>query len=123
MGEMCYHIIEDAELLGIALVKNPLEKYTVIFPQGMEYNYFMLENLMPRLDTPYDRWYVDILKEKNSSYKGVGRNDKCPCGSDKKYKKCCLGIEKEITNHHRITLLDNPNVEPIQIKSGNTWKK
>ncbi|MCA9777767.1 MAG: SEC-C domain-containing protein [Candidatus Eremiobacteraeota bacterium] len=19
----------------------------------------------------------------------IGRNDKCPCGSDKKYKKCC----------------------------------
>jgi len=20
----------------------------------------------------------------------VGRNDRCPCGSDKKFKKCCL---------------------------------
>ena len=20
----------------------------------------------------------------------VGRNDKCPCGSEKKYKKCCI---------------------------------
>jgi hypothetical protein len=24
-------------------------------------------------------------------FKGVGRNDPCPCGSGKKYKKCCLG--------------------------------
>ena len=23
-------------------------------------------------------------------YKGLGRNDPCPCGSGKKYKKCCL---------------------------------
>jgi len=23
--------------------------------------------------------------------KGIGRNDLCPCGSGKKYKKCCLG--------------------------------
>jgi len=23
----------------------------------------------------------------------VGRNDPCPCGSGKKYKKCCLGKE------------------------------
>ena len=23
--------------------------------------------------------------------KKVGRNDPCPCGSGKKYKKCCLG--------------------------------
>jgi uncharacterized protein YecA (UPF0149 family) len=23
----------------------------------------------------------------------IGRNDPCPCGSGKKYKKCCLGRE------------------------------
>jgi uncharacterized protein YecA (UPF0149 family) len=22
----------------------------------------------------------------------VGRNDPCPCGSGKKFKKCCLGV-------------------------------
>jgi uncharacterized protein YecA (UPF0149 family) len=26
-----------------------------------------------------------------SRYAGVGRNDPCPCGSGKKFKKCCLG--------------------------------
>lgn len=25
----------------------------------------------------------------------IGRNDKCPCGSGKKYKRCCL-IKKQI---------------------------
>lgn len=24
----------------------------------------------------------------------IGRNNPCPCGSGKKYKKCCLGNEK-----------------------------
>lgn len=33
MGEMCCQIIEDAEFIGIAIVKNPiLKKYTVLFP-------------------------------------------------------------------------------------------
>jgi preprotein translocase subunit SecA len=27
--------------------------------------------------------------------KKVGRNDPCPCGSGKKYKKCCGAKEKE----------------------------
>ncbi|UKI42425.1 MAG: SEC-C domain-containing protein [Candidatus Melainabacteria bacterium] len=27
-----------------------------------------------------------------NSYKEVGRNDLCPCGSGKKYKNCCLKI-------------------------------
>ncbi len=26
-------------------------------------------------------------------FKNIGRNDPCPCGSGKKYKKCCLGKE------------------------------
>ena len=26
------------------------------------------------------------------AFKNVGRNDPCPCGSGKKYKKCCLNI-------------------------------
>jgi len=32
------------------------------------------------------------------SQRVVGRNDPCPCGSGKKFKKCCLGQEwkKEI---------------------------
>jgi hypothetical protein len=28
-----------------------------------------------------------------NSYKGVGRNDLCPCGSGKKFKKCCLNSQ------------------------------
>jgi hypothetical protein len=36
----------------------------------------------------------------------VGRNDSCPCGSGKKYKKCCL--DKDAA---RIAATDNPEVE------------
>lgn len=25
----------------------------------------------------------------------IGRNDQCPCGSGKKFKKCCIGKTKE----------------------------
>lgn len=28
-----------------------------------------------------------------NSYKGLGRNDPCPCGSGKKFKKCCLNSQ------------------------------
>ena len=31
-----------------------------------------------------------ILEQKNKLIKKVGRNEPCPCGSGKKYKKCCL---------------------------------
>lgn len=123
MGEMCSRIVEEFEFLGMSIVQNPFDKYTVLFPKDMEYNYFMLESLIPSLDTPYDRWYVDVLREKNPIYKDIGRNDKCPCGSGKKYKKCCLDTEQEYTNHHRVTLLDKPNVKPIPFTLGSTWKE
>ena len=34
---------------------------------------------------------------KNANSK-INRNDHCPCGSGKKYKKCCLG-QQEVINH------------------------
>jgi preprotein translocase subunit SecA len=30
-----------------------------------------------------------MVKDKEDPYATVGRNDPCPCGSGKKYKKCC----------------------------------
>jgi hypothetical protein len=28
-------------------------------------------------------------------FKGIGRNDPCPCGSGKKFKKCCLATARD----------------------------
>jgi len=37
---------------------------------------------------------LDLIPGLHASFLGtskkVGRNDSCPCGSGKKYKKCCL---------------------------------
>lgn len=33
----------------------------------------------------------------------IGRNQPCYCGSDKKYKKCCLLLEIEIANFEKET--------------------
>jgi uncharacterized protein YecA (UPF0149 family) len=34
----------------------------------------------------YDReWKIEQVKNENK----VGRNEPCPCGSGRKYKKCC----------------------------------
>jgi len=32
--------------------------------------------------------------------KTIGRNEKCPCGSGKKYKKCCIGSENTLGNNN-----------------------
>lgn len=123
MGEMCCSAVDDFEPVAVAIVKNPFDKYAVLFPDGKEYNYFMLEELIPKLNTPYDKWYVEIVKEKNPIYRDAGRNDKCPCGSMEKYKKCCLDTEKEYFNHYILNFIDNNKVKPTQVILGSTWKE
>lgn len=46
---------------------------------------------------------ANYLRAKNHTIvrdsKKIGRNDKCPCGSGKKYKNCCLSTGKYETTH------------------------
>ena len=46
---------------------------------------FEKPNLRQLPAKPFEFGAAPIKKEK------IGRNDSCPCGSGKKYKKCCLG--------------------------------
>lgn len=122
MGELCVRNIIEFEIIAMALVKKPFDKYTVLFPEGYEYNYFMLENLMAKIDSPFDKWYVDILKDKSPEYQHIGRNDLCPCNSGKKYKKCCIDSDDIFINHHKITLLNKPKESIVPKIYGGTWK-
>ena len=47
------------------------------------------------MHTSSDRGYYDYRGGKDMK---VGRNDKCPCGSGKKYKQCCLNKDTGINN-------------------------
>lgn len=123
MGEMCGRRIEDVEFLAVSIVTNPFDKYTVLFIDGKEYNYEVLDTLAGGLNTPYDRWMLKIEKRIRPEFERTRRNSLCPCGSGKKYKKCCSGTEAELTSHHKITLLDNLNFTPMPYKTIGTWKK
>jgi hypothetical protein len=54
--------------------------------------------LPDNLRAHYDSLKADADREKFAlKAKGTGRNDPCPCGSGKKYKKCCLEkVEKQV---------------------------
>jgi len=122
MGEMCSRRVEDVEFIAFAIVKNPFDKYTFLTPKGMEYNYEALDTLFIGLNTPYDRWNLEIEEKIKPEFERAERNKTCPCGSGKKYKKCCSGTDAEKMIHNKITLLDNPNVKPVPYKIMGTWK-
>lgn len=123
MGELCTRIVTDFEFVAISIVTDPFDKYAILKLQEQEYNYGMLENLMKEIDSPFDEFQIETVKVLKPEYKNIGRNEKCPCGSNKKYKKCHLGTKDELMDHHKIQLLKHPTHN----KSGfvgcfGTWK-
>lgn len=98
-GEMCCKIVEDIELLELSIVKNPVQKYSVLFPEDHEYNYYVVKKLVKKLSSPWDSWSYNISKKIVPKYKKVKRNELCPCGSGIKYKRCCLNEKQEIDHY------------------------
>ena len=43
----------------------------------------------------YKHYYQWLKDNSVLAPKKIGRNAKCPCGSGKKYKKCCLNKENQ----------------------------
>ena len=64
----------------------------------------LFENLLEKIKNDVVKFLLNLnvvitneeqkksIKTENFSEKKVGRNDKCPCGSGKKYKHCCGSI-------------------------------
>ena len=53
----------------------------------------------------------------------IGRNDPCPCGSGKKYKKCCMlkddaGKQTPAQDRHAME-----SIPSLSIPMAATWKK
>ncbi|WP_273367681.1 SEC-C metal-binding domain-containing protein [Alicyclobacillus herbarius] len=118
-GEMRYVKITKMEFLGMALVKNPVQKYSVVFTGDNgknNYDYSLVEQVARRLDSPFDRWTPTWTKKlyPHSVFRDIGRNELCPCGSGKKYKKCCLNKPGVMINHCHVTLDATPSFELLK---------
>lgn len=122
MGELCSRIVTDMELKGISIVTDPFDKYTYLQLPGKEYNYGMIEALMQELSSPYDDFFIETVKIKKSEYKKVQRNSLCPCGSGKKYKKCCLGTVRELMDHNIIHMNKKGFCSNKFVGNFGTWK-
>ena len=104
MGRLCTAMIDEYEPLAIALVTDPFDKYCVLEPEGIEFNYSLLDHIMVSIDSPYNDFSVEVTKRKQQMFLKANRNDLCPCGSGIKYKKCHYGTRDELENHYIIHL-------------------
>jgi hypothetical protein len=97
-GEMCFHIITKMQALGVGMVSNPVQKYSVAFISGKngesidQYDYTPIKYALKISDSLFPDWTVkrSVRLQPHARFSHVGRNERCPCGQDKKYKKCCL---------------------------------
>ena len=92
-GEICADVVTKAQILHISIVDSPARKSSVIWPEDETLPQFiMLKQLADELWSPWDAWryHKEIRRRHHPAFKNLGRNDRCPCGSDLKYKHCCL---------------------------------
>lgn len=124
-GEYCYRIVTDAEFIGTAFVEKPIQKYSVPFLHNEktgekidQYNYEVIEYLITGLYSPFDKWDVNKSKKRHphSLFKTYGRNDNCPCGSNKKFKKCCLKKSGVLKTHFQFKFTVPPPKQLQRLK-------
>lgn len=119
-GDLAYEVIEEIETLqAISLVSHPEDKRMIIElsndtrteEEKFEKLVRFLELGLPPLQLFTTR--LQIEKRKIQTPQGVGRNTLCPCGSGKKYKKCCG--EKLYYDHQNYIIAPERTLELIDI--------
>ena len=109
-GEMCFRdIVKIGDALHVALVENPVQKSTVIFPPDDDYRFTLVKYVVEGLRNPWVGWsyHKEERRKHYPVFANVGRNYPCPCGSSLKYKHCCL--KKEVVlPHFQITFEEQP---------------
>lgn len=102
-GEICYHKVEDFEIIGFAIVKNPVMKSNVVNPEGENNNFSGLDMVINTLDMPFQYWDINYTKKFiphehiTSSASGL-----CPCDSGLSYLMCCQGRKGCLIPHLQI---------------------
>jgi hypothetical protein len=96
---------EVTNINHISMVDNPMDKRCVAKYEDNSCQFKVLQYLNQQLVsnkiTPITLYDADESprKKPNETYVELARNDKCFCGSNKKFKQCCIG-KKNIEENH-----------------------
>jgi SWIM/SEC-C metal-binding protein len=97
VGEVMNNFLDDKKTARLGTAKNPAvvtvqteKRLKEVASQFEERGWKYTVELEP--DKPEDITQLNLLlnpRQPKIAEKKIGRNDPCPCGSGKKYKKCC----------------------------------
>ncbi|KHD36582.1 hypothetical protein NL50_08630 [Clostridium acetobutylicum] len=100
-------VTEIKEVQAIAMVSHPLDKRCVMElsddTRTNEEKFQLLNEFLEQHIPTFQLFSIENQKalRQRQDIKIVGRNDKCPCGSGKKFKNCC-GKDLYYEYHHYI---------------------
>ena len=101
------NVTEIKEFQAVAMVSHPLDKRCVMElsddTRTNEEKFQVLNEFLEQKIAPLQQFTIEIQKTRRQrpDIKIVGRNDKRPCGSGKKFKNCC-GQDLYYEHHHHI---------------------
>lgn len=72
-------------------IRKPWKKFYQQYASDFEPEQAVEEEVEEELTSP-TRSFGGIPPAKAEKHRKIGRNEPCPCGSGKKFKKCCLGL-------------------------------
>ncbi|MFH1802229.1 MAG: SEC-C metal-binding domain-containing protein [archaeon] len=87
-----YYKIKDAKSSAIFYLNGMMDLFrTQDFNSSTLQNKNMVVQFMGEKSESLGVHIPELVKAPLSKKRKIGRNESCPCGSGKKYKKCCLG--------------------------------
>lgn len=122
-GRQCVRIIEECEAIGISIVKDPVQKYSVFFIVDEDddrrdiYDYSMVTFVSDRLNSAFDRWrgIWGHALHPHEMFAGKAPADSCPCGSGQSYANCCLSQPGVMRPHLQLEFEKEP---PAHLPNG-----
>ena len=118
LGELCHHRVTEVDVLGISLVENPVQRYSVAFLSASKdsesidhYNYGNIKFVVERLDSAFHGWN-SYLTTRTIAAAEVAHLDSlhpCPCLSGKHFGDCCKGQSELTVPHLQIEFYVRPS--------------
>lgn len=105
-GEMAYGIAREmGHLDHISAVPNPDDKRCVVVYEDTAQQFALIRYISELVSSrklrplEFDRVDWSKRKHRNPAFAALGRNERCACGSGRKFKHCCIA-KKEVEVDH-----------------------
>lgn len=115
-GEMCNHMVVELEFLGLSIVDNPVQRYSVAFTTDAEGNkvdqfkYEYLRFVVDRFSSPWHPWTSQMTTREVPAGELLNfpTDADCPCGSGSAFASCCTGKASVLVPHRQLTFSVRP---------------